>query len=230
MSAVATWMKEMYEDALLAMGQQVSKVKEVERIKIAEHLHDEFGQDLLVAKMRLRMLSEELPEQYIGSINGITEIISGLIRRTRATIEELYSQPRGYVDIKSSLKSLAEDVQIKHGIACSANLDSLPGKLTDEAKQVLYRAVREFLCNVTKHARASRIKINVSRKHSSVKIEVKDNGRGFERQKAHVSEDSNGFGLLSVRADLARIGAELQIFSRIGKGTRAIITVPLDAA
>jgi len=230
MGAVAVRLNESAsEEALLALGQQVTKVKDAERLKMAEHLHDEFGQDLLVAKMRLRMLSEELPEQYVGSINGITEIISGLIRRTRATIEELYSEPLGQIDLKTSLKSLAED-QIKRGIACSANLNSIPDKLTDEAKQVLYRAVRELLCNVTKHARASQVKIGASRKHSSVTIEVKDNGRGFERRKAHVSEDSSGFGLLSVRADLARIGAELHIFSRIGKGTRAIITMPLDAA
>src|SRR5215472_7307947 len=120
MGAVAVHLNESaYEEALLALGQQVTKVKDAERLKMAEHLHDEFGQDLLVAKMRLRMLSEELPEQYVGSINGITEIISGLIRRTRATIEELYSEPRGHVEFKSSLKSLAEDMQAKHGIACS---------------------------------------------------------------------------------------------------------------
>jgi signal transduction histidine kinase len=229
MGGVAAGLNQMYEDALLAMGQQVCKVKEAERLKMAEHLHDEFGQDLLVAKMRLRMLSEELPKQYIGSINGITEIISGLIRRTRATIEELYSEPPGHVEFESSLKSLAEDVQIKHGIACSANLGAIPRKLTDETKQVLYRAVRELLCNVTKHARASQTRINVSRKHSSVTIEVKDNGRGFEHRKA-VSEHSGGFGLLSVRSDLTRIGAELQIYSRIGKGTRAMIILPVNAA
>jgi signal transduction histidine kinase len=217
-----------FQAALLDLGRQVAEIKEAERLKMAEHLHDEFGQSLLVAKMRLGMLSSELPEQYVGSVDGVTEIISDLIRRTRASIEDLYSSSHCPAGLTAGLVSLAREMQTKHGVVCSTNLDSMPEQWRDEAKQVLYRAVRELLCNVTKHARATQVKISAFRKQSSFIIEVKDNGLGFSRDQAHVPSVTHGFGLWSVRADLATIGAELHIFSRIGKGTKATVVMPLS--
>jgi signal transduction histidine kinase len=122
---------------------------------------------------------------------------------------------------------LVEDLQIRDAIVCSAKLDVLLDKFTAEAKYVLYRAVRELLLNVRKHARASRVNINVSRKDSSMRIEVRDNGCGFDVHKLSVPHDSGGFGLSSVRADLRSIGADLQISSRIGRGTRATIAIAM---
>src|SRR5678816_27965 len=142
-----------FEEVLLDLGREVAKAQKAERLKMAEHLHDEIGQSLLVAKMRLGMLSDELPEQYVDCVTGVTEIISDLIHRTRANIEDLYSSSLCHVELKTGLASLARDVQVKHGVVCSVHLDSMPDHLRDEAKQVLYRAVRELLCNVTKHAR-----------------------------------------------------------------------------
>jgi signal transduction histidine kinase len=213
---------------LLDLGRQVAEVKEAERLRMAEHLHDEFGQSLLVAKMRLGMLSDELPAQYVGSVNGVTEIISDLIRRTRASIEDLYSSSHCPAGLRAGLVSLARDLETKHELVCSTKLDSMPDQWRDEAKQLLYRAVRELLCNVTKHARATQVKISAFRKQSFFIIEVKDNGRGFSRDQAHVPSVTHGFGLWSVRADLATIGAELHIFSRIGKGTKATVVMPLS--
>ena len=141
-----------FQAALLDLGRQVAEIKEAERLKMAEHLHDEFGQSLLVAKMRLGMLTSELPAQYVGSVDGVTEIISDLIRRTRASIEDLYSSSHCPAGLTAGLVSLAKETQTKHGVVCSTNLDSMPEQWRDEAKRVLYRAVRELLCNVTKHA------------------------------------------------------------------------------
>jgi signal transduction histidine kinase len=103
--------------------------------------------------------------------------------------------------------------------------------LKDEVQQILFRAVRELLFNVVKHARASRVEILVTRNVGSLTTEVCDDGRGFDRHKTVFSDLSIGrFGLFSVRADLATLGGGLRIFSRIGKGTKAIITLPIDVA
>lgn len=220
-----------YEAALNSLAGELARVKENERQKIAEQLHDGLGQDLLLAKMRLGMLSDSLPPGYHHCVAGIADIIGDLIRRTRTVMQELSSQILCETGLKSALQSLAQEIQSKHEITCSAKLDLMPKLLTDEVQQVLFRAVRELLFNVVKHARASRVKIVVERKPGSVAIEVGDNGRGFDCHKAPLSDLSIGrFGLFSVRADLARIGSDLRIVSRAGKGTRAIITLPLHDA
>ena len=216
-----------YENRPVTLYSQVARLKETEGLTLAEYLHDEFGPALMVAKMKLELLSDDLPKRFVGSANEITEILSDLMRRTRGAIQDLASDPACRSGLRAGIASLIDDLQIRHGIVCAAKLDPLLDKFTEEAKYVLYRAVRELLLNIRKHARASRVKINVSRKDSSVKIEVRDNGCGFAGHKPSAPHDSGGFGLSSVRADLTSIGADLLISSRIGRGTRAIIVTPV---
>jgi two-component system, NarL family, sensor histidine kinase UhpB len=220
-----------YEEALKTLAREFSRVKENERQKIAEHLHDEFGQDLLVVKMRLAELMISLPPQYRGCAEGISEIISSLICHTRTVIADLCPRYVCETGLRSALQSLTEELQRKYGLVCTARLDSIPRRLKDEVQQILFRAVRELLFNVVKHAQASKVEIVVTRKLGSIAIEVCDDGRGFDHRQTGVSDLSIGrFGLFSVRADLAPLGGELRIFSSLGKGTRAIITLPIDAA
>jgi signal transduction histidine kinase len=220
-----------YELALKTLSRELSRVKENERHKIAEQLHDEFGQDLVVAKMRLAELMIRLPPEHRSCVEGVGEIVCGLIRRTRMAIADLSPQHLCETGLRAALQSLAEELQTKHGLACTARLDLMPKRLKDEVQQILFRAVRELLFNVVKHAYASRVEIVVTRKLGTVAIEVCDDGRGFDRHKTAFSDLSIGrFGLFSMRADLEPLGADLRIFSRVGKGTRAIITLPINAA
>ena len=230
-SGVASAKVAQYGEALKTLARELTTVKENERKKIAEQLHDQFGQDLLLAKMKLGQLVENLPPQYIGHAEEIEEIIGELIHHTRAVINELYPEQLYETGLAAALQSLAEEIQAKHGIICTAKIDWTAKELKDEVQQVLLRAVRELLFNVIKHARASRVKIVMSRKAGSVVTEVSDDGQGFDRHKTVLSDLSIGrFGLFSVRARLAPLRGHLRIFSNVGKGTRAMITLPIDRA
>jgi signal transduction histidine kinase len=218
-----------YRLALRILARELSQVKEKERHKLAAQLHDDFGQDLVLTKMRLVELTNRLPPQFNSCVQGIGEIIAGLIRRTRAAIDELSPEHICDGGLKPALKSLTEELQKKHGLVCLAKLEQLPKRFETETQQIIFRAVRELLFNVIKHAHTTRAKIIVIRKDGAVIIEVADDGRGFDHVPPELSDLSSGrFGLFSVRADLANVGADLRITSRVGKGTRAIITVPLE--
>ncbi|HVR15966.1 MAG TPA: ATP-binding protein [Candidatus Limnocylindrales bacterium] len=230
-SSVASVRVAQYEEALKTLARELTNVKENERQKIAEQLHDQFGQDLVLAKMKLGQLLEKLPPQYIGCAEEIEEIIGELIHHTRAVINELHPEQLYETGLTAALQSLAKEIQTKHGIICTAKIDLTPKELKDEVQQVLLRAVRELLFNVVKHARASRVKIVMTRKAGSVVTEVCDDGQGFDRHKTVLSDLSIGrFGLFSVRARLAPLRGHLRIFSNVGKGTRAMITLPIDRA
>ena len=230
-SSVASVRVAQYEEALKTLARELTNVKENERQKIAEQLHDQFGQDLVLAKMKLGQLLEKLPPQYIGCAEEIEEIIGELIHHTRAVINELHPEQLYETGLRAALQSLAAEIQTKHGIICTAKIDLTPKELKDEVQQVLLRAVRELLFNVVKHARASRVKIVMTRKAGSIVTEVCDDGQGFDRHKTVLSDLSIGrFGLFSVRARLAPLRGHLRIFSNVGKGTRAMITLPIDRA
>jgi two-component system sensor histidine kinase UhpB len=203
-------------------------VKEQERQKLAEHLHDEFGQDLVVAKMKLRLLSNSLPAAYEAEIKGLTDLLDRLIHRTRVAIHELSAQLLSQGGLKAALRALAEELQQSHGLVCVAETDQIPA-LNNELQQVIFQAVRELVFNAVKHAAASKISIHVTCTPDSIAVEVSDDGRGFVQSRPSLSGLSIGrFGLFNVRARLAVHGGSLQIISRRAKGTRAVITLSLD--
>jgi signal transduction histidine kinase len=215
--------------ALERLAGELGRVKEREKQGLAEHLHDEFGQDLVLAKMKLGLLSKSLPAKHRAEIKGVADIVDRLIHRTRITIRELYPQTLPGVGLKPALQSLTQEMAESHGLACAVRLDPMP-VFNEEIQHVLFQSVRELLLNVIKHASASRVEIATTRKAGFVAIKVCDNGRGFLQHKPPLSGLSiAGFGLFSVRARLAAHGGELRIVSGLGKGTRATIAVPVAA-
>jgi signal transduction histidine kinase len=220
-----------YEAALEAMARQLTSVADRERQKIAEQLHDHFGQDLLLIKLKLQQMANAPAAEFRQRLSEITDITGALIGQTRASIRELSASYVCDTGLDAALQYLARDIEKRHGLVCHLALDSESVVLSDEAQRVLYRATRELLINVVKHARASQIKIVVRRKLDSLTIEVCDDGRGFECRKTGVARLAGGsFGLFSVRANLAALGGNLRMVSKLGKGTKAMVTVPVDIA
>jgi len=119
-------------------------------------------------------------------------------------------------------------MQEKHGLRVSVEDDGAAKPLDDTVKVVLFKAVRELLMNVVKHARASRAVVLIRKAGGSVELVVEDDGVGLPIEKtAAAAIRSGGFGLFSIREGLRHCGGEFTI--RPGKrGTRAMLKAPLQ--
>jgi signal transduction histidine kinase len=94
----------------------------------------------------------------------------------------------------------------------------------------LYKAVKELLINIVKHANARSVKVSISAADGNVIISVKDDGKGFDvndEEKLHFDR-YHGFGLFSIRERLVDFAGALEVNSDIGKGTEIVITMPLN--
>jgi signal transduction histidine kinase len=199
-----------------------------ERRKLAEHLHDDFSQDLFLARMKLGQLMN-LPQPHRAYVEEIDELIGGLICRTRKAIHTLSSQHVCEAGLGAALQALMDEIQARHGLVCSGRLELPPRPLKQEVQQLLYRSVRELLLNTVKHGKAARVEISMTCTSDFIVIEVADDGRGFTADETTLSALSIGrFGLFSVRVGLTPLGGGLRIFSRVGKGTRAVITLLIE--
>lgn len=85
---------------------------------------------------------------------------------------------------------------------------------------VLLRTAQEGLANVRKHAKAGRVEIALDYGETAVRLEVRDDGRGFDPAAA------SGFGLRGMRDRAGQVGGTLKIASRPGEGTSIIVEVP----
>jgi len=94
---------------------------------------------------------------------------------------------------------------------------------------VLLRVIRELLFNVSKHARARNVWVTVARAGACLQVCVEDDGIGFHAARlARGFGPNGGFGLFSIRAQLPAIGGSFEIDSAPGRGTRVLLTVPLE--
>jgi signal transduction histidine kinase len=127
-----------------------------------------------------------------------------------------------------AMEWLAEHMQQQYGLVVEVEDDDQPKPLDNEARVLLFRAVRELLFNVLKHAQASCTKVRIKRVGEHLRIIVEDNGVGFAPDKLVASSGKiEGFGLFSIRERLNYFGGRMEIESTPGEVTRVILSLPL---
>ena len=158
----------------------------------------------------------------------IRRLIEESIRYTRSLVFEL-SPPILYdLGFEPAMEWLAEHMQQQYGLVVSVEDDDLPKPLDNEARALLFRAVRELLFNVLKHAQASCARVCMRRAGEHLEIIVEDNGVGFAPDQLGASSGKiEGFGLFSIRERLNYFGGRMEIESTPGEVTRVTLSLPL---
>jgi two-component system CheB/CheR fusion protein len=217
-----------YQERLQHMSFDAVVTEERERRRIAIDLHDRLGQALALAQIKLTSVRGELSGEIRSSVDGAVELLEQSITDARGLIFEL-SPPVLYdLGLKAALGWLAEDLEKRHGIRVEVCDDGTDKPLDDAAKAVVFRAVRELLMNVLKHAQSSDAKVSLRLVDGQFHIDVEDRGVGFEVGAKADAPGRQGFGLLSVREQIARLGGNMVVDSSPGRGTLMGVRVPLQ--
>lgn len=208
---------------LRTLAYEITLAESRERERLAQRLHDDLGQLLAVAQLRLSELDARCGQTVQGSeLAELRDLLSQAATATRATSFELYApllQPLGF---RAALEALAERATRQAGLQLELAY-TLPGlPLADALLGVLLRVVRELLANVRKHAAATAVRLVVTMVGRDLQIELHDNGRGLP-------PDSfpRGFGLSSAEAQMQALGGRLEFTSRPGRGTTARLRLPI---
>ncbi len=216
-----------YQDKLRRSMFETARAEDRERRRIATDLHDRIGQSLSLAQIKLASIRDRVTGPARPAVDGAVELIEQSVADTRTLIFEL-SPPVLYdLGLKAALSWLAEDLETRQGIRIALADDGAPKPLDDATAALLFRAVRELLLNVLKHARTPTARLSLRRAGDQVEIDVEDRGVGFDPEEVASPSAGGGFGLFSVREQIARLGGAVEITSRRGEGTRIRMRVPL---
>jgi signal transduction histidine kinase len=218
-----------YQEQLRSMATELSLVEERERRKIATALHDQIGQTLAMAGIKLDELRQAIgPGNPGGQVEEIREMITLAIRHSRTLTFEL-SPPILYeLGLEAAVCSLAERYQKEHGIRIDCRDDRLPKPLSEDMRILLFQGVRELLVNAVKHARPRTIAISCLREGADIRVMVEDDGVGFATAAGDtMTGNYHGFGLFSMRERLKHLGGSIAIESAPGRDTRVTMTAPL---
>jgi signal transduction histidine kinase len=162
-------------------------------------------------------------------VDEIRELLEKTIHCTRTLAFDL-SPPVLYdLGLGSALGWLAEQIQQEHGIVIHLEDDNQTRTMSNEVRVILFRAVRELLMNIVKHAQARKATISIGRAGDNVRIRVEDDGVGFSGLKNdRTLAGIGGFGLFSIRERLEELGGQTEVESAPGQGTRVTLMASLS--
>lgn len=208
----------------------ISVAEERERRRIAAGLHDELGQLLAIAKLKLgRLGATDDAADRAQLTTDLGVLIDQASRAARASTFELSSPVLQQFGLDAAIESLGERMQRMAGIAFRFESDGVACTLPDDVPVVLLRVVRELLFNVQKHAEAGSVHVSVRRTTDACTIWVEDDGVGFDPTGISTFTPAGGYGLYSAQAQIESVGGRFAIGSLPGGGTRATLVVPLPA-
>jgi signal transduction histidine kinase len=208
------------------MASQVSRAQDDERHRIARGIHDDLGQLLATAQIRIHQLRSDAGEGQLPIIDDLKRLVDEAIESSRTLAFEMIT-PMLNAGIDVSLADLTERLTQRHGVACGFSSDDAPKPLSPESGAALFRVVRELLANVARHAGATEAHVRIERTEDQITVVVQDDGAGFVPADPG-SPELSGVGLVIVHERMAEIGGAVAIMTRPGEGTRVVVTAPLD--
>jgi PAS domain S-box-containing protein len=208
------------------LAAELAAAESRERQQIARDLHDDLGQTLAAARMRLAALEFHPGADVRGVAADVGTLIDAANRSTRALAAQLAPTMLYELGLVPALQWLAQQIGQQFGLQVTCQDDEADKPLSQEARGIVYRAVRELLINAAKHSGSATACVRTRCDAGQLVVEVTDAGIGFDPQ-TPVREDS--FGLAAVRERMSFIGGSLALQRLPGRGTMATLSVPLSA-
>jgi PAS domain S-box-containing protein len=204
------------------------QVREEERRKIAQDVHDQLGQTLAALKMDLHWLAKRIGGDAAPLRDRLRATIE-LGEEAIGTVQRIASdlRPRMLDDLglTPALNWLGSDFARRTRIRCKVSANIPSGIVGKNAATALYRIAQEALANVARHSHADHTALRLYATDGVLFLQVEDDGIGITEEQAGAADS---FGLIGMRERLAELGGSLSINGEPGFGTILVVRIPLS--
>jgi signal transduction histidine kinase len=214
---------------LRQLAEHAENIKEVERKRIAREIHDDLGQNLLALRIEADLLASRTGERH--------PLLHERARRTLLQIDSTIKSVRQIInDLRPNVLDLGlnaavdwqiEQFEARSGIACQVIENDHDIQISDRAATALFRILQESLTNISRHANASRVRVELRVADERISMTVSDNGRGVQPGGRH---KPGSFGLVGIEERVKILGGSFTIGSSPATGTTISVSLPLDDA
>jgi two-component system nitrate/nitrite sensor histidine kinase NarX len=195
-----------------------------ERQRLARNLHDAVNQSLfsagLIAEVLPRLWERDQDAARL-SLEDLQRLTRGAMAEMRALLAELRPATLTDSDLGDLLRLLGNALSGRTNVPVAVTVTGefiLPVKV----QVAFYRICQEALNNITKHAKASQVEINLQQQENLIELRIHDDGQGFDTKQTL----SGHYGLSMMRERAQAAGLLLSIISQPGHGTELIIHWP----
>ena len=200
-----------------------------ERNRIAREIHDSLAQGLAGISLQLELVAKMLASSTDSARNHLNQarlLTRQSLADARRSLWDLRSAALESSDLPTSLSSSARHLTAESGVETQLQVSGVFRELDQHIENNLLRIGQEAITNAVKHARAQRIDISLDFAPKTVRLSVRDNGRGFDCEQS-LSPDRGHFGLVGMRERAEQIGGRLTVSSSPGAGTEISAEVPV---
>jgi signal transduction histidine kinase len=216
----------------LRLSYRFLNAQEDERRRIALELHDELGQDLSVLNLQFDSLKRQLPANQMAlndHIESISTLLRGTIEKVRGISRELIPSVLVDLGLTPAVRWLFRSLAEHSNIGIDSNILIPEDLFPTEQQIVIYRILQEIVTNIRKHAQATQVSIDIGREDSKVIFKVEDQGIGFDMERIKsISASKRGLGLAAMEERVKMLDGNIEIFSRVGMGTRIAFEIPIS--
>lgn len=214
---------------LRQVSHDVLRAQEEERKRISRELHDEVSQVLVSIHVQLETLVREAavdPGRLRARVAEAQRLLQLGVKRIHAFARDLRPTQLDDLGLIPSLQALVKEFNERAGVG--VHFVSFAGveRLSGTRRTVLYRVAQSALSNVAEHARASRVTLRITRTGRVVRMEIADNGRAFDVDRALRPKRGVRLGLLGMRERVEMVGGRFSVVSAPGKGTTVRVEIP----
>ena len=221
------------QEQLRHLSRQILSAQEEERKRISRELHDVIAQTLTGINIRLTTLKKEASlntkglERNIARTQKLVERSVDIVHRFARELRPAVLDDLGLIPaLHSYVKAFSQRTRIHVHLQAFAGVEAL-----DIAKRtVFFRVAQEALTNVSRHAHARRVKLNIQKIAEGVSMKIKDDGKSFQVDRVLGGDGGKRLGLLGMRERVEMVGGTFCVESAPGKGTTVQVEIPFNKA
>lgn len=218
-------MKKSYDQELLRTQLEIQE----QTLKtISEEIHDNIGQALSLAKLKLNTLKYDQPDLLVDKINDSRDLVSKAIRDLRDLSRSLNTDSIASMGL---VRAIEQELEIfrKSGFHTTLYTEGEIRKMEPQQELILFRIVQESLNNIIKHAEAKTIRVTALYTSTELDLQVEDDGKGAAPDELDMEGNSyKSLGLRNMNNRARMIGGSFAIHSVPGNGTIIKLTIPFN--
>ena len=194
--------------------------QEAERLRIAQELHDQVGQELTAALLLLSRVESRAPADLRSAVAEAQDAVRASLEDVRRIAIDLRPEALDDLGLESALAVLCDRFAQRSGVEVSYQVaDPLP-ELSPDAELVIYRVAQEALTNVARHSGSTHAELTLQPDDGQLVLTVRDEGSGLR------DGQTDGSGIRGMRERAGLIGAAVEV--RDGRpGTEVRLRVPV---
>ncbi len=218
------------QDNLRHYVQQITRIQEEERNRIARDLHDETAQALYALTRQLDNFirsSPNLPAETSAFLKGLVEQTKTISQEVRRFSQDLRPPLLDDLGLLSTIRWLTGDMEHRTRITVKLTVSGIERRLAPHVELAIFRIIQEALRNVEKHASAALVDVGIEFAQGKINIAIADNGKGFKLAGDVGDLPRDGrLGLMGMKERVNLLGGEITITSEANLGTKVLIELP----